>query len=72
MRYYFITLEDIKQWPYCLPQLQADFNNVVTTNGQTPNEVCYRFTSNFVFDLAQPELRLDILIARAEVSDAID
>jgi hypothetical protein len=72
LRYYFMTLEDIRQWPHCLPQLQADFNNAMTTTGRTPNEICYRFTPNFVFDLAQPELGLGIPAARAEVSDAID
>jgi hypothetical protein len=72
LRYYFMTLEDVRQWPHCLPQLQADFNNAMTTTGRTPNEICYRFTPNFVFDLAQPELGLGIPAARAEVSDAID
>ena len=44
----------------------------MTTTGRTPNEICYGFTPNFVFDLAQPELGLGIPAARAEVSDAID
>ena len=72
LRYYFMTLEDVRQWPHCLPQLQADFNNAMTTSGRTPNEICYGFTPNFVFDLTHPELGLGIPIARAKASDAID
>jgi hypothetical protein len=44
----------------------------MTTTSRTPNEICYRFTPNFVFNLAQPKLGLGILAARAEVSDASD
>jgi hypothetical protein len=72
LRYYFITLEDVRQWPYCLPQLQANFNNVIITSGRTPNEICYRFTPNFVFNLTHPKLGLGIPIARAKASDAIN
>jgi hypothetical protein len=70
-RHYFLTLEDPKAWPRCLPQLQHAFNNSETSTGQTPNEICFGFTPNFNFNTQNTPLRI-FPEARSDVRDAID
>lgn len=72
LRYYLATLEHAEDWIDCLPQIQAAFNNSVTTTGKTPNEVAYGFTPNFSVNLSQDAPEFSFPIARIEAAEAIE
>ena len=52
LRYYCATLDDVRDWPYVLPQLQAGINNStnVNTTGASPNEILFGFKTREALD----------------------
>jgi hypothetical protein len=61
LRFYIKSIEDPKEWPFALSQIQGTFNNVTNFINVTLNEVYYSFTPNFVIDLNNTALEIDQL-----------
>ena len=72
LRFFISTLDDIRNWPPCLPQIQSVLNNSSSSTGRSSNKICYRFSLNFTIDLTSIDVPVNFPRARISASDTLD
>lgn len=72
LQFFIHALNNSGLWPQVLPRIQTIINNTsFSSNGKTPNEVAYGFSSHCFLDLLTAFPTFDTLTTRVDAAEAV-